>query len=81
MFVRRASVHTFAFFIEDDRYSVPTVEFVTAGDIARAKELALIKLRGSPHHLSIEVLEDDRLVFRLPWTADRRDERDNSVHG
>jgi len=55
----------FLFLIEDDRYNVPTVEFVVVRDVVRARELATRKLSSSAHHVSVEVSEDGRTLFRL----------------
>ena len=58
-------MHTFSFFIEDDRYSVPTLQIMLLRDIERAKELAADRLRASPHHVSIEVSEGSHPLFRV----------------
>ena len=61
----------YALYVEDDRYTVPTLLFVTTTDEAAAERLARKKLRDSPHHLSVEVREADRLLFKLtPPSAD-----------
>ena len=48
---------TFEFYIDDDRYSVPTLQIVTADDDDDARKLAEGLLRNGPHYLSIEVCE------------------------
>lgn len=53
-------MRTFNFFIEDDRYIVPTLAFATTSDQQRALELAKLRLDESPHHLAIDVFEDDK---------------------
>ena len=58
-------MRTFTFFLTDQRYSVPTVAFVTARDVERAGELARERLDESPHHLAIELFENDELVGRI----------------
>ncbi len=55
----------FAFFIEDDRYTVPTLEFVLAPDAARARQLASERLIASPHHLSVLVHQDGQQMFQV----------------
>jgi hypothetical protein len=55
----------FSFFIEDDRYTVPTLEFVLVADMARAKQMASERLIASPHHLSIAVHRHGRQIFRV----------------
>ena len=62
----------YSFYIEDDRYTVPTLLFVTTKDNASARRLARAKLRASPHHLSVEVFDGDRPQFKLapPVAAD-----------
>ncbi len=57
-------MQTFEFFIEDDRYRVPTLELVLVSDAMRARQLAAARLFASSHHQSIEVRRgDDRLFF------------------
>jgi hypothetical protein len=58
-------VRAFSFFIEDDRYNVPTLQIMLLRDIERAKELAADRLKASPHHLSIEVSEGSHPLFRV----------------
>jgi hypothetical protein len=48
--------------MHDTRYSAPNLDMVTASDDARARELASARLASSPHHLMVEVFEEDRLV-------------------
>lgn len=62
-------MRTFACFITDDRYDVPTLAFMVVADAALARELALRRLLESPHHRRIELLEDGEPVF----TRDRAD--------
>jgi hypothetical protein len=53
---------TYAVFVHDDRYSVPTFYMVTVASDARALELAGEKLRSSPHYRQVEVFDGERLV-------------------
>ena len=64
-------MRTYSFYIEDDRYSVPTLLFVTTSDEAGARRVAREEL-ADPHHLSVEVREDDELVFKLAQSGANR---------
>jgi hypothetical protein len=57
-------MQTYSLYIEDDRYSVPTLLFVDAADDASALRTAREKL-AKPHHMAIEVREGDRVVERV----------------
>jgi len=57
-------VLTYSFYIEDDRYSVPTLLFVDAADDASALRMARDKL-AEPHHVAIEVRDGYRILERL----------------
>jgi hypothetical protein len=57
-------VQTYALFIEDDRYSVPTLQFVTANDDTDVRRIACEKL-AEPHHKAIEVREGDDMLARI----------------
>jgi len=57
-------MRTFSVFIEDERYSVPTLMFVVAADELRARELAIRELDASKNHLSVEVQESGQFLFR-----------------
>lgn len=50
---RRGS--TFEFFLDDDRYAVPTLKLIEAASLAEAAALAKRLLRESPHHKGVEV--------------------------
>lgn len=66
-------MQAFQFYIQDDRYSVPSLLFVEARSPERAKAIALKHLESSPHFRSIDVyLGDDRL-FRLGGERNRDD--------
>jgi len=66
-------MQTFEFFIEDDRYAVPTLEFAQVSDADRARELAAERLRASPHHLSVEVRRANERLFLLTSAQGARD--------
>ena len=54
--------HTFEVFIDDNRYSVPTL-YLIAADEAGAIEAARRMLTDSPHHLGSELrLDGQRLI-------------------
>lgn len=55
----------FSFYIHDSRYSVPTLQIVSAADEAQARALAQVRLDEAMAHLAIEVMEDDRTLFEL----------------
>ena len=57
-----ASEHTFEVFIDDSRYSVPTL-YLIAADEAGAIEAAQRMLTDSPHHLGAELRLDGRRLI------------------
>jgi hypothetical protein len=57
-------VQTYALYIEDDRYSVPTLLFVTANDDSAIRRIANEKL-SEPHHKAVEVLEGEQILVRI----------------
>ena len=59
-------VGVYTIYIEDDRYSVPTIDILMADDDAHARILAQGRLISSPHYQSAEVCEDERVVCVLP---------------
>ena len=52
-------------FVEDDRYTVPTLDTINAHDDERAIAHAAKRLAASSHYRAIEIWEDERLVARL----------------
>jgi hypothetical protein len=58
----RADVKIYTLFIHDDRYSVPSLDAVSAADDRSAETLANARLDGSTHYSSIEIWEDERPV-------------------
>ena len=62
---RSAGMKTYALYIHDDRYTVPTLDTITVGGDERARELAGDRLASSPHYYATELWEGDRLVERL----------------
>jgi hypothetical protein len=65
-------MHTFEFFIEDDRYTVPSLELVQARDADRALQLAAERFWASSHHLSVEVRRASARIFFVSRPAARR---------
>jgi hypothetical protein len=57
-------VRTYALYIEDDRYSVPTLQFVTTNDDTAVRRIACEKL-SEPHHKAVEVLEGEQILVRI----------------
>jgi hypothetical protein len=57
-------MQTYTLFIDDDRYSVPTLQFVTADDAAAMWRIAREKL-SEPHHLAVEVREGDLMLVHI----------------
>jgi hypothetical protein len=55
----------YEFYIEDDRYSVPSLHLVAADDVDHALHLAETLLRNSIHHLGVEVCADGEMVFAI----------------
>jgi hypothetical protein len=55
----------FQVFIDDDRYSVPSLYLITANSEARARAKAEELLRASDHHLGIELRQDGERIFAL----------------
>jgi hypothetical protein len=65
-------MRTFNLVIHDARYSLPTLELATARDRNGARRLARERLEASPHHLGVQVRDDEELLFwfrRLEPTA------------
>lgn len=57
-------MRTYAIYIRDARYSVPSLLLVDAG-ADRVADLAREKLDESPHHLAVEVVDGDTVLFRI----------------
>ena len=63
---RAGAVDVYTIYIEDDRYSVPTIDILMANDDAHVQRLAAGRLISSPHYIAIEVWQDERIVSALP---------------
>jgi hypothetical protein len=68
---REPMLRTFAVYIEDDRYSVPTLNIVSLSDEARARDWAEGAMRENPHYQGVEVCEDGERLFGIGSLADR----------
>lgn len=55
----------FEVFIDDDRYSVPTLQLVSAADEADAWSQAEALMRASPHHLGVELCQGGQRLLGL----------------
>ncbi|MDR3511794.1 MAG: hypothetical protein P4L73_09175 [Caulobacteraceae bacterium] len=58
-------MRTYSLYIQDTRYSVSTLDFATARDERRVREIALQRLEDSPNHVAVEVWSDDALLFSV----------------
>jgi hypothetical protein len=56
---------TYTFYIDDDRYSVPSLDAVSAADDSEAVITARARLAESPHYRAIEVWDDERQVAKI----------------
>jgi hypothetical protein len=54
---------SYEIFIDDDRYSVPSLYLITATDSARARAIAERLWQDSKHHRGVELRRDGELVF------------------
>ena len=61
---------TFEVFIDDDRYSVPTLLLINADDEARARSQAELMLKESSHHRGVELRRDGSRVYGAGTYAD-----------
>jgi hypothetical protein len=62
---RNAGMKTYVLYIHDDRYTVPTMDWVTASGDESARQLAGERLAASPHYSVVELWMADQLVARL----------------
>ncbi|MDP3747510.1 MAG: hypothetical protein Q8Q88_10735 [Phenylobacterium sp.] len=58
-------MQTYELYIEDSRYSVPTLVFVMAAMDGRAKARATEVLLQSPCHASVDTWKGGRLLFTV----------------
>ena len=55
----------FEVYVDDDRYSVPTLYLITAHSEQAARAEAQTVLDASDHHLGVELLRDGEPLFAL----------------
>jgi hypothetical protein len=55
----------FEIYIDDDRYSVPSLYLITAANEAWARVLANKALHDSKHHQGVELLRNGERLFAL----------------
>jgi len=58
-------MRTYELYIEDSRYSAPTLVFVMAATDRRAKARAIEVLLQSPCHASVDTWKGGRLLFTV----------------
>jgi hypothetical protein len=68
---REPALRAFAVYIDDDRYSVPTLNIISLSDEARARAWADGAMRENPHYRGVEVCEDGERLFGVGSLADR----------
>ena len=71
-------MNAFEVFVHDDRYSVPTLQLISADDDFEARQAAAALLRASPHHLGVELWRGGDLVAALGACGERRREPPSS---
>jgi hypothetical protein len=62
----------FELYVDDDRYSVPTLRLFVATDEIQARDLAAELFMESAHHLGVEVRRGDRRIGALGTFAVHR---------
>jgi hypothetical protein len=70
--VRAGLLQTFEFYLDDDRYAVPTLKLVVADDEAFALATAQRLLDESRHHRGVEVCVAGQRLTGLGTFASRR---------
>lgn len=70
--MRTLIVQTFELFLDDDRYSVPTLKLVSADDTRDAVVIASRLLDESEHHRGVEICCEGRRLAGLGSLAARR---------
>ena len=63
-------MHTYEIFIDDARYSVPTLQLVAARDTFEALEMAQALMRDGAHHLGVELCHGGLRLAGLGTYAD-----------
>jgi hypothetical protein len=62
---------TFQIFIDDNRYTVPSLYIVTVRSEQRAREIAERLVQESDHHLGAEICENGEPLMTLGSYAER----------
>ena len=62
---REVGVTAFQLFIDDDRYAVPTLRILAVRNAARARALARQAMADCPHHLGVELYDEEQRVLAL----------------
>ena len=70
---------TFELYLDDDRYAVPTLKLIEAGDEVEALSVARRLLHESPHHRGAELCRDGRRLAGLGTYATRIMPRDDRM--
>jgi hypothetical protein len=63
-------MHAFELYIDDDRYSAPSLVIVEAGSPQRVRVIAHEYLQRSPHFSRVEVYLGSEHLFGLKTSAD-----------
>lgn len=71
----------FEVFIDDDRYSVPSLYLITARNVARARAKAEELLHASDHHQGVELRQDGASIYALGSFAAPCGPREASLGG
>lgn len=58
-------MRTYTVYIHDARYSVPSLVFIDITPDTLVGDIARQKLEESEHHLGVEVLDGDTVLFRI----------------
>ena len=60
-----SGILNFELYVDDDRYSVPTLHLIAARDEAHAMAVAQARLDESHHHCGVELWQDGRRLAAL----------------
>jgi hypothetical protein len=61
---------TYFVYLHDPNSKVPTLEAITVSNDARVRELVARRLDASPHYVSADIWDDERLVGKVERAAD-----------
>jgi len=68
----KTDISTFELFINDERYSVPTLRLITAWSEDEALAIAQVVLRESYFHLAVELCLNGEILARFDPPARRQ---------